>query len=124
MLEKNFLAITDVSYNITTLICLECPAGFKGVTRTYTESIRTRSSICLRNYNSAECAVFCTESSGCESFLYRQDMKSDDPKDEENGCYLFYKSSEVPANQFKRIGDKVQSYNEIACVKLSYRSKY
>ena len=51
-------------------------------------------------------------------------MKLDDPKDEENGCFLNYESSEIPANQFKRIGPNVQSYNEIACEKLSYQSKY
>ena len=103
---------------------LECPVGFKGSTKTYKESIRTKSSIVFRNFDSFECAEICRESPGCESFLYRQDMKLDDPKDEENGCFLYYESSEVPANQFKRIGPKVQSYNEIACEKLSYQSKY
>ena len=51
-------------------------------------------------------------------------MKWEDQKDEENGFYLYYESSEFPANQFKRIGPKVQPYNEIACEKLSYQSKY
>ena len=113
-----------MSYNIITFTFLECPVGFKGSTKTYKESIRTKSSIVFRNFDSFECAEICRESPGCESFLYRQDMKLDDPKDEENGCFLYYESSEVPANQSKRIGDKVQSYNDITCEQLSYQSKY
>ena len=50
-------------------------------------------------------------------------MKLEDKKDEENGCFLYYESSDVPANQFKRIGPKIQSYNEIACENLNYKSK-
>ena len=50
-------------------------------------------------------------------------MKLEDNKDEENGCFLYYESSDVPANQFKRIGPKIQSYNEIACENLTYKSK-
>ena len=108
---------------IITITFAECPGGFKEATRTYTESIRTKSSIVFRNYDSSECAEICRESPGCESFLYRQDMKLEDKKDEENGCFLYYESSDVPANQFKRIGPKIQSYNEIACENLSYKSK-
>ena len=102
----------------------ECPAGFKGSTRTYKESVRTRSSIVFRNYDSSECAEICRESPGCESFLYRQDMKLEDQKDEENGCFLYYESSEVTEAEFKRIGPKVQSYNEIACENLNYQSRF
>ena len=101
----------------------ECPGGFKEAARAYTDFIRTKSSIVFRNFDSSECAEICRESPGCESFLYRQDMKYEDKKDEENGCFLYYESSDVPANQFKRIGPKIQSYNEIACENLSYKSK-
>ena len=102
----------------------ECPGGFKEAVRAYTDSIRTKSSIVFRNYDASECAEICRDSPGCESFLYRQDMKWGDNKDEENGCFLYYESSEVPVNQFKRIGPKIQSFNEIACENLNYQSKY
>ena len=50
-------------------------------------------------------------------------MKWEHQKDEENGCFLYYESSEVTEAEFKRIGPKVQSYNEIACENLSYQSR-
>ena len=117
-----FLQITVMPYHIISFIVKECPGGFKGATKTYKESIRDKSSIVFRNYDASECAEICRDSPGCESFLYRQDMKWGDKKDEENGCFLYYESSEVPANQFKRIGPKIQSFNEIACENLNYQS--
>ena len=119
VLEKTLMSCKVIPFTL-----IVCPVGFKGATKTYKDSIRTKSSLVFRNYDSSECAEICRDSPGCESFLYRQDMKWEDQKDEENGCFLYYQSSEVPANQFKRIGPKVQSYNEIACEKLSYQSKY
>ena len=50
-------------------------------------------------------------------------MKWEHQKDEENGCFLYHESSEVNEAQYKRIGPKVQSYNEIACENLNYQSR-
>ena len=113
-----------MSYNIITLTYLECPFGFKEAPTKYLDHIRSISSLAFTNFDSSECADICRESPGCQSFLYKEDMKLDGPKDEENGCYVNYKSLDVPANQFKRIGPQVQSYNEIACEKLDYQGKY
>ena len=92
--------------------------------KTYQEIIREKSAIVFRNYDDKECAEICRESPGCESFLYRQDMKWGHQKDEENGCFLYYESSDVTEAQFKRIGPKVQSYNEIACRNNAYESRF
>ena len=51
-------------------------------------------------------------------------MKWGHQKDEENGCFLYYESSDVTEAQFKRIGAKVQSFNEIACRNNAYESKF
>ena len=103
---------------------LDCPYGFKKALKTYTEVIRERAAEVYRNYNHNECAEFCRQSSGCKSFLYRQDMKWEHQKDEENGCFLYHESSDVTDAQYKRIGPKVQSYNEIACENLNYQSMF
>ena len=50
-------------------------------------------------------------------------MKLENKKDEENGCFLYYESSDVPENQFKRIGPRIQSYNEMGCENINYKSK-
>ena len=113
-----------MSYSIITLTYSECPYGFDAEPNTILEDIRKISSIAFTNFDYSECADICRESPGCYSFLYKEDMKLDGPKDEENGCYVNYKSLDVPANQFKRIGPQVQSYNEIACEKLDYQGKY
>ena len=113
-----------MSYDIITLTYLECPSGFKEAATKYLDRIRSSSSLAFINFDYSQCADICRESPGCQSFLYKEDMKLDDPKDEENGCYLNYQSTDVPANQYKRFGPLVQSYNEIACDKLDYQSKY
>ena len=105
-------------------IITDCPAGFKKAAKTYKEEIRDKSAIIFRNYDSKECAEICRDSPGCESFLYRQDMKWGNKKDEENGCFLYYESAAVPASQFKRIGPKAIATNEIACENLRYQSKH
>ena len=50
-------------------------------------------------------------------------MKWGHRRDEENGCFLYYESREVPASHFKRIGPKAVATNEIACENLNYQSK-
>ena len=73
------------------VLIMDADQGIDNMIRTYEtykEEIRDKSAIIFRNYDSKECAEICRDSPGCESFLYRQDMKWGNKKDEENGCFL------------------------------------
>jgi len=74
-----------------------CAAGFKKEPFKYTDEAREKSSIIFYNYKPLECEEICRESSGCEGYLYAEDMGLYSKKDEENGCWAYYQPENAPA---------------------------
>ena len=99
----------------------DCPPGFKEHKKKLPDTMRENYSFIFRNYDAEECREICMESKGCYSYQYSEDMHWYSKKDEENGCWVFYKPKgmKVPS----RTGPKVHQKSEVACEKLDSGNK-
>ena len=78
--------------------------------------MRDDSAVIFRNYKDKECAEICRKSTGCMGFLYTVEMKLTDPKDSENGCWLYYMGVHGKGKRTITVNKK-----EISCEKTNFQ---